>query len=81
MGRSMVRSNAEDVIALKKGCQSQSTILREPNLRRSRHSSRTISSSRELSPCVHLSTHVSHVCSSSTNVQGRVQSKTIITSV
>src|SRR5438309_962210 len=48
--------------------------------RRSRHSSRVMTTSRELSPFAHVSSAVNHVSSSSTKVQGRVQSRTIITS-
>jgi len=48
--------------------------------RRSRHSSRVMTTSRELSPFAHVSSAVNHVSSSSTKVQGRVQSRTTITS-
>lgn len=51
------------------------------HLHRSRLSSRITSRSREPSPFDQFSTHDSHVSSSSTNVQGRVQSRTTTTSV
>lgn len=80
----MAQSNAVGVTALKRVCECQNLHRLKSELinsRRSLFSSRTISSSREPSPLVHFSTHISHVSSSSTNVHGRVQSNTIITSV
>ena len=76
----MVPSNVVDEIELESIMVTMSTFLdsNKWNLRRSRLSSRIISSSRDASPFDHVSTQVSHVCSSSINVQGRVQSRTII---
>lgn len=51
------------------------------HIRRSWFSSLTISTSREPSPFAHCSTHWSHVCRSSMNVHGCVQSNTIMTSI